>query len=126
MQAIVRFAQIVLGQHREHRIHSAIGIVETEIPYALVASLCGLTEIEAYVESMIIRQSVIVRLAVIWLTIKYMCRHCAPVSCVTVPGQVHVEFLAETVGCIDGDLMPVVVSGRIPVMPYAFEESFCP
>ena len=113
-------------EHREHRIHPAIGIVKRQVPYAFVATPGGLAEIESEVKTMIIRHLVVVWACVVYFASYDLGRHCRSVSSMIVPREIHVEALAETVRGMERELVPVVIACRIPVMPYAFDQTLGP
>ena len=113
-------------QHSEHRIHPAVGIVKAQIPYTFVAALCGLAEIEPDVKTMIISHLIIVRAGIIHLSTDDLGRYGHPVARMIVPAGIHLEPVAEAARRIDGELVTVVITGRIPVVPYSLEETLCP
>ena len=75
---------------------------------------------------MIVRHLVVVWTCVIHLASYDLGRHCRSVSCMIVPREIHVEALAEAVCGMDRELVPVVIACRIPVMPYAFDQTLGP
>lgn len=113
-------------EHREHRIHPAIGIVQSQIPYAFIASLRCLMEIESKVKTVIVSHRVVIWACVVYFASNDLGRHCRSVTGMIIPGKIHVEALAESVGGMERELMPVVISCRIPVMPNAFDQTLGP
>ena len=75
---------------------------------------------------MIIRKFIIVWMAVEYLWANYLSRDGHPVASMVIPSQIYVKSFADTMRCVYGELVSVVVSCRIPVMPDFLEISFCP
>ena len=83
-------------------------------------------KIKSQVKPVIIRHFIIIRTIIEFLIAYQLSGNCSPVTSMIMPTCIHLEPITEFSRCRKGQLMPVVVSGRIPIMVYSFKITLCP
>ena len=113
---------------RIERIHTAIGIINAEIPDAFVTAPGGLAEVESQIKTVIITELQIIRRGImIFSRIRVdMRKHGNAASFSPVPAYIGIEAFCETMAGSDVYPVTMVISVRIPVVPEGIETSEIP